>query len=94
MPKGKKPRRAKIAKMARIEALIAEYAATREALKAKGDWLGLQALPKNSCPTRHKRLCAVTGRPRGVYRKFGICRNLLRQLALEGKIPGMRKASW
>jgi small subunit ribosomal protein S14 len=54
----------------------------------------LDKLPKNSCPTRLNRRCKITGRARGGYKKFGISRIMLRTLALEGKIPGMRKASW
>ena len=51
-------------------------------------------LPRNSCPTRLKRRCAVTGRPRGFYRKFGISRIALRDMALKGQLPGVRKSSW
>jgi small subunit ribosomal protein S14 len=51
-------------------------------------------LPRNSCPTRLKRRCELTGRPRGYYRKFGVSRIALRDLALRGQLPGVRKASW
>ncbi|TFG94250.1 MAG: 30S ribosomal protein S14 [Myxococcales bacterium] len=51
-------------------------------------------LPRNSCPTRLKRRCGITGRPRANYRKFGISRIALRELALRGQLPGVRKASW
>jgi small subunit ribosomal protein S14 len=51
-------------------------------------------LPRNSCPTRLKRRCEMSGRPRGYYRKFGISRIALRDLALRGQLPGVRKASW
>ncbi len=51
-------------------------------------------LPRNSCPTRLKRRCAVTGRPRGFYRKFGISRIAFREMALRGYLPGVRKSSW
>jgi small subunit ribosomal protein S14 len=74
--------------------LANKYAEKREALKAEGDFEGLQKLPRNSSPTRLRNRCSVTGRGRGVYRKFGLCRNMFRQLASEGKIPGVRKASW
>ncbi|MBM4177850.1 MAG: 30S ribosomal protein S14 [Ignavibacteria bacterium] len=74
--------------------LVAKYAERRAALKAAGDMEGLQKLPRNSSPTRVRNRCLVTGRGKGVYRKFGLCRNMFRLLALEGKIPGMRKASW
>jgi small subunit ribosomal protein S14 len=74
--------------------MVEKYAAQRETLKAQGDWEGLQKLPRNSSPTRVRQRCSITGKGRGVYRKFGLCRNQLRQLALEGKLPGVRKASW
>jgi small subunit ribosomal protein S14 len=74
--------------------LVEKHLAKREELKAQGDWVGLQKLPRNSSPTRLRSRCTVTGRGRAVYRKFGLCRNVFRQLALEGKIPGVRKASW
>lgn len=61
----------------------------RDAARAK-----LQALPRNSSPTRLRNRCALTGRPRGVYRKFGLGRNKLREIAMRGEIPGMVKASW
>ncbi|MDA3843169.1 MAG: 30S ribosomal protein S14 [Candidatus Kapabacteria bacterium] len=74
--------------------LVAKYAERRAALKEAGDWEGLQKLPRNSSPVRVRSRCQMTGRGRGVYKKFGLCRNVFRQLALEGKIPGIRKASW
>jgi small subunit ribosomal protein S14 len=74
--------------------MVAKYAERRAALKAAGDMEGLQKLPRNSSPTRVRNRCLITGRGKGVYRKFGLCRNMFRLLALEGKIPGMRKASW
>ena len=74
--------------------LVAKYAEKRAALKEAGDWEGLQKLPRNSSPVRVRSRCQMTGRGRGVYKKFGLCRNIFRQLALEGKIPGIRKASW
>lgn len=54
----------------------------------------LQQLPRNASPTRLRNRCALTGRPRGVYRKFGLARNKLRELALRGEVPGVVKASW
>lgn len=54
----------------------------------------LRKLPRNSSPTRKVKRCRLTGRPRGVYRKFGLCRNKLRELAMRGDIPGIVKASW
>ena len=56
--------------------------------------LKLQALPRNANPTRQRNRCQITGRPRGVFRKFGLCRNKLRELAFRGEVPGMVKASW
>lgn len=56
--------------------------------------LRLQSLPRNSSPVRQRNRCALTGRPRGVFRKFGLCRNKLRDIAMRGEVPGMIKASW
>jgi small subunit ribosomal protein S14 len=56
--------------------------------------LKLQQLPRNASPVRERNRCALTGRPRGVFRKFGLCRNKLRELAFRGEVPGMTKASW
>ncbi|WP_428386310.1 30S ribosomal protein S14 [Mucisphaera sp.] len=78
----------------KVAALVAKYAERRKQLKAEGDYATLQTLPRASSATRHRNLCALTGRSRAVYRKFRISRIKLRELALEGKIPGMRKASW
>jgi len=83
-----------VARNEKRKRLVAKYAAKRAELKAAGDMVGLQKLPRNSAPTRVRNRCFLTGRGKGVYRKFGLCRNMFRQLALEGKIPGIRKASW
>jgi len=83
-----------IARNLKRQKLVAKYAEKRHALKEAGDWIGLQKLPRNSAPTRLRNRCTVTGRGRGVYRKYGLCRNIFRQMALEGKLPGVRKASW
>lgn len=95
-----KNREAKRAKM------VAKYAAKRaelvavinnqklseeERMEAR---LKFQQLPRNSSPSRQRSRCALTGRPRGVFRKFGLCRNKLREIAMRGEIPGMTKASW
>jgi small subunit ribosomal protein S14 len=56
--------------------------------------LQLQQLPRNASPSRQRNRCALTGRPRGVFRKFGLCRNKLREIAMRGEVPGMTKASW
>ena len=78
----------------RVKATVDKYAANRRELKEAGNYLELQKLPRDSSPTRVRNLCALTGRSRSVYRKFKISRIMLRELALQGKIPGMRKASW
>lgn len=75
-------------------ALVEKYAAKREELKAAGDWDALQKLPKNSSKVRVRNRCQLTGRPRGYMRQFGLCRNQFRELALDGRIPGVKKASW
>ncbi|MDR2014160.1 MAG: 30S ribosomal protein S14 [Azoarcus sp.] len=56
--------------------------------------LALQELPRNASPVRARNRCKLTGRPRGVFRKFGLCRNKLREIAFDGEVPGMTKASW
>ena len=78
----------------RIQKTVDKYADLRHKLKAEGDYAALQQLPRDASPTRLRNLCALTGRSRGVYRKFKLSRIKLRELALEGKVPGMRKASW
>jgi small subunit ribosomal protein S14 len=74
--------------------LVAKYAEKRKALKAAGDWDALDKLPKNASPIRLHNRCRITGRPRGYMRKFGISRVMFRDMASEGKIPGLTKASW
>jgi small subunit ribosomal protein S14 len=76
------------------ERMVARYAEKRKRLKEEGDWEGLQKLPKNSSAVRLHNRCKLTGRPRGYMRQFGISRVLFRKMALEGKIPGVKKASW
>jgi small subunit ribosomal protein S14 len=83
-----------LARNAKKVKLVAQYAEKRAALKAAGDWEGLQALPKNSSPVRLKSRCAITGRSRGYMRTFGLSRIQFREMAREGKIPGVKKASW
>jgi small subunit ribosomal protein S14 len=56
--------------------------------------LKLQSMPRNASPTRLRNRCQLTGRPRGVFRKFGLCRNKIREIAMQGEIPGVVKASW
>jgi small subunit ribosomal protein S14 len=82
------------AREAKREKLLAKYAAKREALKAAGDYLALQKLPKNASPVRLHNRCSLTGRPRGYMRQFGISRVTFRQMANMGLIPGVKKSSW
>ncbi|MBT5230975.1 MAG: 30S ribosomal protein S14 [Methylococcales bacterium] len=86
--------------------LIAKYAEKRNAYKAiikdlnasdedkDAAQLKLDKLPRDSSPSRYRNRCSITGRPHGVYRKFGLCRNKLREAAMRGDVPGLVKASW
>ncbi len=86
--------------------LVAKYAVKRARLKAiirdlsiddEERWeaqLSLQKMPRDACPARQRRRCGITGRPHGVYRKFGLGRNKLREAAMRGDVPGLVKASW
>jgi len=88
------------------EKLVKRYAAKRAALKETirnvkssdeervAAQIKLNALPRDSSPSRQRNRCAITGRPHGVYRKFGLGRNKLREAAMKGEIPGLTKASW
>lgn len=76
------------------ERLVAKYAEKRKALKEAGDWVGLDKLPRNSSRVRLHNRCKLTGRPKGYMRKFGISRVTFREMAGEGRIPGITKASW
>ena len=76
------------------EATVAKYAVKRAALKAAGDYSGLDKLPKNASPVRLHNRCKLTGRPRGYMRKFGISRVTFREMAYNGLIPGVTKSSW
>ena len=82
------------ARQRKRETMVAQYAEKRKALKAAGDYKALDLLPKNASPVRLKNRCQLTGRPRGYLRHFGISRNIFRDMALQGKIPGVTKASW
>ena len=73
---------------------VAKYAEKRKALLEAGDYEGLQKLPKNASPVRMHNRCKLTGRPRGYMRQFGLSRNTFREMALDGMIPGVTKASW
>ena len=74
--------------------LAAKYAEKRKALKEAGDYEALQKLPKNSSPVRQHNRCKLTGRPKGYMRTFGISRVTFREMANQGLIPGVKKASW
>jgi small subunit ribosomal protein S14 len=80
------------AKRAELKETIADVNATDDAR-----WeaqIALQKLPRNASPVRQQRRCQITGRPHGVYRKFGLCRNKLREAAMRGDVPGLVKSSW
>ncbi len=95
-----------IAREAKRARTVAKYANKRAELKAilrdpkasdDDKWeaqVKLQKLPRNASPVRQQRRCQVTGRPHAVYRKFGLCRNKLREAAMRGDVPGLVKASW
>ena len=74
--------------------MVGKYAAKRAAMKAAGDYAGLQRMPKNASPVRLHNRCKLTGRPKGYMRQFGISRINFREMALAGLIPGVTKASW
>ena len=74
--------------------LVEKYAEKRAALKAAGDYEALQKLPKNASPVRLHNRCKLTGRPKGYMRQFGISRVTFREMANQGLIPGVKKASW
>lgn len=74
--------------------LVKKYAKKRAELKAAGDWEALQKLPRNASPVRMHNRCKMTGRPKGYMRQFGVSRINFRIMALNGLIPGVRKASW
>jgi small subunit ribosomal protein S14 len=74
--------------------VVDKYAAKRKALKEAGDYEALQKLPRNASPVRLHNRCKLTGRPRGYMRVFGLSRVMFREMANQGLIPGVRKASW
>lgn len=80
------------AKRAELKAIIASPASSDDEVWAAQ--VKLQQLPRDASPVRQRRRCQVTGRPHGVYRKFGLCRNKLREAAMRGDVPGLVKASW
>lgn len=82
------------ARQRKREKMVAQYAEKRAALKAAGDYAALDKLPKNASPVRLHNRCQLTGRPKGYMRQFGIGRVIFREMALNGLIPGVTKASW
>jgi small subunit ribosomal protein S14 len=83
-----------VMKQRRREAMVKKYADIRRKLKKEKNFAALARLPRDSSPTRSHNRCQLTGRSRGVLRKFKVSRIMLRELALAGKIPGLKKASW
>jgi small subunit ribosomal protein S14 len=80
------------AKRAELKRIIKDPTSTFEQVEAAS--LALQKQPRDASPARQQRRCQITGRPHGVYRKFGLCRNKLREAAMRGDIPGLKLASW
>ncbi|HHP7240211.1 MAG TPA: 30S ribosomal protein S14 [Cyclobacteriaceae bacterium] len=87
-------RKSVIARERKRERLVAKYEAKRKALKEAGDYQALDKLPRNSSKVRLHNRCKLTGRPKGYMRKFGISRVTFREMAAQGKIPGVTKSSW
>ena len=83
-----------IARERKRKRMVEKYAERRAALRAAGDWEGLQKLPRDASPVRMRNRCELTGRSRGYLRTFGLCRIAFRDLARAGHIPGVRKSSW
>lgn len=82
------------ARQRKRERMVAQYAEKRAALKEAGDYEALDKLPRNASPVRLRNRCQITGRPRGYVRQFAVCRIVFRDMALDGKLPGVKKASW
>ncbi len=85
---------AKFKEHPKAKRMVARYADKRAALKAAGNFEALDKLPKNSSAVRMRNRCKLSGRPRGYIRQFGVSRNFFREMALDGKIPGVTKSSW
>lgn len=83
-----------VARQRKRQALVEKYAEKRQKLKEEGDWEALDKLPRNASPVRLRNRCKLTGRPRGYIRIFGLSRIKFRELAENGLIPGIKKASW
>lgn len=82
------------ARQRKRESMVARFAEKRAKLKAEGNYDELQKIPRNASPVRLRNRCKITGKPRGYMRVFGVCRNQFRELASNGKIPGVTKSSW
>lgn len=87
-------RQSVIARERKRKRIVEKYAQKRAELKAEGDYEALDKLPRNASPVRLHNRCKLTGRPKGYMRKFGVSRVTFREMASEGKIPGVTKASW
>ena len=87
-------RKSLIAREAKRKKMVEKYAEKRRMLKKEGRYEELDMLPRNASPVRLHNRCRLTGRPKGYMRKFGLCRVKFREMALNGKIPGVTKASW
>jgi small subunit ribosomal protein S14 len=87
-------RKSLIAREEKRRKTVEKYAKLRKELKESEDYEGLQKLPRNASPVRLKNRCMMTGRARGYYRKFGVSRLVLREMASKGEIPGVKKSSW
>lgn len=83
-----------IARQEKREKVVAKYRELRLKLKEEGNYDALSKLPRNASPVRLKNRCQLTGRPKGYIRRFGVSRNVFRLMSLDGKIPGIVKASW
>ena len=82
------------ARQVKREKLVAKYADKCAELKKAGNYVELSKMPRNTSAVRLRNRCKMTGRPRGYIRQFGVCRNVFREMALMGKIPGVTKSSW
>jgi small subunit ribosomal protein S14 len=87
-------KKSKVVKQLKREEIVARYADKVRELKEKGDYLGLQKLPRNASATRLRNRDSIDGRPRAYMRKFGLSRIKFRDLAHKGELPGVKKASW
>lgn len=87
-------RKSLIAREAKRARLVEKYASLRKQLKEEGNWDALDKLPRNSSKKRLHNRCKLTGRPKGYMRRFGLCRVKFREMALNGMLPGVTKASW